>query len=141
MRSIREAKFEYDAIKEVLDTDRESLTIPEQLEMQYRMCDLFREIRSIRNEQEIDNANAGFRKTPVNKNKKVCEAEMTDYRAFKHFIEKPDNANKYKKNTLYSWKRMLRDGKTPAAVYKILKFAGYTVKSERKWNRPPNKKK
>jgi hypothetical protein len=70
----------------------------------------------------------------------VKEPYMTDYRAFKHFLENPENANRYNKNTLYSWKSKLKAGKTPAALEKILKFAGYTIKYERKWNKPKKRR-
>lgn len=140
MRSIREAKFEYEAIKEVLQEDSEKLPIADQLNMQYRMCDLMLELRTIRKEQAIENSKDLLRKNKVKPYRRVCEKYMTDYRAFKHFLENPENIGKYKKSTLASWRNQLKNGNTPAAIAKILKFAGYTIKFERKWNKPNKKK-
>ena len=137
--SIREAKFEYNAIKETLEEQSEELTMAEQLNMQYRMCELMLEIRKIRKNQAKEAAES-FRKTKVHHTKRVKAPYMTDYRAFKHFLENPENANRYNKNTLYSWKSKLKAGKTPAALEKILKFAGYTIKYERKWNKPKKRR-
>lgn len=137
MRNIREAKFEYDAIKEVLEED--DLPIAKQMEMQHRMCELILEIREIRREQAADPSNQLLRKNPVKKYRKVTEEDMTDYRAFKHFLENPENIGKYKKSTLASWRNALKNGKTPAAVAKILRFAGYVVVTERKWRKPKSR--
>ena len=107
--------------------------------MQYRMCELMLDIREIRKEQAQEPK--VFRKKATKPSKKVTEESMTDYRAFKHLLEQRETANKYNPSTLRTWLRTLKNGKTPKAVEKILRFAGYTIATERKWNKPRNRRK
>ena len=133
MNPLMSMYFEYDAISEDLEFDD---TEPSRAMMlQVRLCELKMEIAEYKANKKAEPV--VYRKNPVPKNKKCDEKYLSDYRAFKHFLEDMDNMRKYNPYTLIAWKSILRRGITPRAVEKILRFSGYSVRQQRKWNKPP----
>ena len=127
------ALFEYRTIKEILEDD--GLPVAEEMKLQVRLFELSFEIKA-HNKKLLKEKLENFRRNAIDPSKRINEREMTDLRAFKHFLSDRTLTKNYKVGTLKKWNTDLNKGKVPSIVDILLKKNGYKVVTTRKWLKP-----
>jgi hypothetical protein len=133
---VRSMRFEYEAIAEDLEND--DLPVADQMKLQYRQCELFLQIKQHMKAQKEKELIAA--KSHNVEGKRFYHEGLSDKAAFLDFLANKENQKKYKSGTLRAWKYRILNGKMPRTVFDVLKNAGYTIKTQRTWNKPSKNK-
>ena len=80
-----------------------------------------------------------FRTTSEATKKHAYGAELSDLRAFRHFLDSKVAKDKYNPRTLSYWLNKINKGEIPKIAEEVLRANGYKVKQMRKWTKPKGK--
>lgn len=125
-------------VKDLLK-DSDSLEVTVALELQVELCSLQMEIRAHESRQKEKFKNS-FRTTSEPASKNRYKPELSDLRAFRHFLDSKVARDKYNPRTLSSWLNKINKGELPKIAEKVLKANGYKIIQTRLWAKPNSKK-
>lgn len=123
-------------IIEELNDDSLSYAYVEKLKKE--LSELEKEIAEHEKMQKEKFKNA-YRTTSEATKKHSYGAELSDLRAFRHFLDSKVALERYNRRTLSYWLSKINKGEVPKIAEKVLRANGYKVKQERKWTKPKGK--